>query len=204
MLRLLPQNRKFLTPFGDLAALVVEAAKAIEDLLTSYDRVPERVRAIKALEHRGDAITHGVLENLAKTFITPLDREDIHRLATDLDDILDMIDNAAHHIVDYGIGEGLYGARELAVVLVKQANEIQAAMKHLGAHAAVLPHCVEINRLENEADSICREATVRLFRDEKDPILIIKWKEILENLERATDECEDVANDLENIYLKYS
>jgi hypothetical protein len=204
MIRLVPRNRRFLAPFSDLAGLVVEASKAIEDLMTTFDRIPERTRAIKDIEHRGDSITHGILESLAKTFITPLDREDIHRLATDLDDIIDVIDNAAHHVIDYGIGEGLYGARELAGVLVKQAYEIQSAMKHLGADDAVLPHCVEINRLENEADAICREATVRLFRDQRDPILIIKWKEILENLERATDECEDVANDFENVYLKYS
>jgi len=204
MLRLIPRNEKFLAPFTDMASLVCEAAAAMRDLLRSWDNLPERTRAIKDLEHRGDKITHDILQALARTFITPLDREDIHRLATDLDDILDMIDNAAHHVMDYGVGEGLFGAAELAEVLEKQAHQIRDAMNHLGANAAVLPHCVEINRLENEGDTIHRLATMRLFRDQTDPILVIKWKEILENLERATDECEDVANDLENVYLKYA
>jgi len=203
MLRLIPRNERFLVPFTDMAGLARQGAAALKDLVRTFDRVPERVRAIKDLEHRGDKITHDILENLAKTFITPLDREDIHRLASDLDDILDMIDNAAHHVLDYGVGEGLYGAVELAGILEKQAAEIEDAMAHLGGNAAVLPHCVEIKRLETEGDAVCREAILRLFRDQKDPILIIKWKEIFENLERATDECEDVANDLENIFVKY-
>jgi uncharacterized protein len=201
---LLPRNDKFLAPFSEMGGLIVEAAGAVRELFENYDQLPARIKAIKEIEHRGDTITHNVLENLAKTFITPLDREDIHRLATDLDDVLDMIDHAAHHVLDYGIDKGLYGATELADVLVKQAREIAAALKHLGPNPAVLPHVVEINRLENEADSICRSAIQRLFKEQKDPILLIKWKEVLENLERATDECEDVANSLENIYLKYA
>ena len=204
MLRLIPRNEKSLAAFTEMAGLLCEAASKLRELLQHYDRIPDRVREIKDLEHRGDKITHGVLEWLAKTFITPLDREDMHRMASDLDDVLDMIDNVAHHTMDYGIGQGLYGAEELATVLEKQTQAIQSAMQHLGAHAAVLPHCVEIKRLENEGDSICRQAISRLFREQKDAILVIKWKEILENLERATDECEDVANDLENVYLKYA
>ncbi|MCI0589946.1 MAG: DUF47 family protein [Planctomycetes bacterium] len=201
---LIPRNEKSLAPFTEMAGLLCQAAAKLRELLQRYDRIPERVREIKDYEHRGDKITHGVLENLAKSFITPFDREDMHRLATDLDDVLDMIDNTSHHLMDYGIGQGLYGAEELALVLERQTAEIQAAMQHLGANAAVLPHCVEINRLENEGDALCREAISRLFREQKDAILVIKWKEILENLERATDECEDVANDLESIYLKYA
>ncbi|MFO0982307.1 MAG: DUF47 family protein [Planctomycetota bacterium] len=202
---LVPRNERFLAPFTDMADLVKDAALQLRDLLRTYDRLPERVRAIKELEHHGDSITHKILEGLAKTFITPLDREDIHRLITGLDDVLDAIDHAAHHVLDYDIVEGLYGAVELADVLVKQAEEMVRAMQHLGANDKVLPHCVEINRLENEADGVCRAAIQRLFREQKDdPILLIKWKEVLENLERATDECEDVANSLEEIYLKYS
>ncbi|HET6202553.1 MAG TPA: DUF47 family protein [Planctomycetota bacterium] len=203
MVPLIPRNEKFLAPFTDMAALSCEAAAALKDLLRKFDRLPERVRAIKDLEHRGDKITHGVLEALAKTFLTPLDREDIHSLATDLDDVLDMIDNAAHHVMDYGVGEGLWGAVELAEILEKQTAEIAKAMPHLGGNKEVLPHCVEIKRLETAGDAVAREAMLRLFRDQKDPILVIKWKEILENLERATDECEDVANDLEGIFVKY-
>src|SRR5262249_18941603 len=151
MLKLIPRNEKFLAPFADMAGLACEAAAELKELFPRDDHVADRVQRIKDFAHRGGKITPDTLQPPPTTILTPLDPEDIHTLATDLDDILDMMDNAAHHVIDYGVGEGVFGASELAEVLEKQVHQIRDAMRHLGANEAVLPYSVEINRLENEA-----------------------------------------------------
>ena len=154
-----------------------------------------------------DEITHAVVEALHTTFITPIDRNDIHRLITKMDDIMDMVEAAADRLALYDLPKMTPEAGDLARCLVSSAEHVLSAVsgiRDLGKPNGILQHCIEINRLENVADSILRGALVRLFREEKDPIAIIKWKEIYETLESATDRCEDVANIIEGVVLENS
>jgi predicted phosphate transport protein (TIGR00153 family) len=154
------------------------------------------------LEHQADAIAHKLIKTLNQTFITPFDREDIHELSTKIDDVLDLIDAAASRMIIYGVESVRPGVDELALNLQRATKEIVAAVQMLGKADHILDRCIEINRLENEGDRISRRLTVQLFEQEKDPVQIIKWKEIIEVIETATDKCEDVANVIETITLK--
>ena len=200
--RLLPRERSFFSLFTEVTANLQEGAKALSALFRDYRDVPARTQAIKALEHKGDNLTHEIIARLNRTFITPIDREDIHALTTKLDDVLDLVDAVASRLVIYGVEELRPGAAELADVLVRATAELHVAVSKLEKQDGILKHCVEIKRLENEGDTVVRAAIARLFLEEKDPVELIKWKEILEVLEIATDKCEDVANILEAVVLK--
>lgn len=200
--RFLPREQSFFILFNQVAANICEGAQALSGLFQNFDDRFARAGAIKELEHKGDNFTHEIFTQLNQTFVTPFDREDIHALTNKLDDVLDLIDAAAGRIVNYRADTLHTGATELGDILVRATKEIKAAVSRLEKPNGILEHCIEINRLENEGDAIVRQAIGRLFDEEKDPVELIKWKEILEVLEIAIDKCEDVANILESVVLK--
>ena len=205
MVRFIPRETKFFELFADIANNVVDGAQALSDLLHNYDyeTMPTAVAKIAAIEHRGDEMTHRILIKLNQTFITPFDREDIHLLASSLDDVLDFIFAASDRLVTYKIIQPSPSAKVLAGIILKQAIELGKAVALLDKDDPhLLDHCVEVNRLENEADKVSREAIGRLFEGELDPITLIKLKELLEVLEEASDKAEDVADVLETVVLK--
>ncbi len=200
--RLMPRESSFFILFKEVTENLKEAAVALNDLAQNYTDVEVKVKHIKALEHRGDDMTHRLAIKLSQTFITPFDREDIHQLFSKLDDVLDLMDSVTTRLVLYKIEKLRPGFTELADILVRATQQIHEAVSCLETHKGVLDRCIEINRLENEADTVVRSAIAKLFDEEKDPIMVIKWKEILEVLEIANDKCEDVANVLETVVLK--
>ena len=202
MVRLIPRETKFFDLFEDMASNVTEGARVLHRLLQNFDSVEQQVQKIKDIEHRGDDMTHALIIKLNQTFITPFDREDIHRLAYSLDDVLDFVNAAGQRLVLYKIRSDPGSAAILAGLIVRQSEELTKAVSLLEKNKHVLEHCVEINRLEDEADSVCREAIAHLFEHEKDPIALIKSKELYEVLEMATDKAEDAANVLEAVVLK--
>jgi len=203
MVRLIPREQKFFDMFAEMASNLMEGATTLRALFQDYKDVPVSVQKIKDIEHKGDDMTHAVVIKLNQTFITPFDREDIHALASALDDVLDYINSAADRLLMYKITSTPNAALKLADVIVRQSDELSKAVSLLEKNQQkVLEHCVEVNRLENEADAVARDAIGHLFQDEKDPIQLIKIKELLEVLETATDKAEDAANVLETVILK--
>jgi uncharacterized protein len=181
---------------------LIAGASTLVDLFADYQDVERKIEEVRRIEHEGDELTHAILTKLNQTFITPFDREDIHQLASKLDDVLDFIHAACARIVMYRIVTPPPAAGELAKIILKQSRELQKAVSLMQKNGNILAHCVEINRLENEADVVSQQAIAKLFECEKDPINLIKIKELLEFLERATDKAEDVANVLETVVLK--
>jgi uncharacterized protein len=202
MVRLVPRDTKFFDMFAEMAANIAQGARLLKSILEDFQNVEVRVKELKALEHKNDEMTHAVLVKLNQTFITPFDREDIHQLASKMDDVLDYMYAAGERLVMYKIHSAPAAAAELAGVIVRQADQLAKAVSMLEKHDDVLEICVEINRLENEADQIGRAALAALFEREKDPITLIKIKELIEFLETATDKAEDAANVLESVVLK--
>jgi uncharacterized protein len=205
VIRLFPREETFLPQFTRAAEILVEAATALDRLAAEYTDVEVKVARIKHLEHEGDQVAHHTFGLLSRTWITPIDREDIHTLVTSLDDVLDYIDAAAAGLVLYKIPSSTPELKGMTELVVQSSKAIQRAVALLGDlknSPAILEACVEINRLENEADALSRLAIGKLFDTEKDPFTLLKWKEIYEVLETATDRCEDVANVLEQIVLK--
>src|SRR5258708_2722135 len=203
MFRLIPRDKKFFDMFAEMAANLGEGARLLKQILDDFHDLENRVQKLKDIEHRGDEMTHSVLTKLNQTFITPFDREDIYRLASSLDDVLDFTYAAGVRLVVYKIKAAPPAASQLAEIVIKQTDQIMKAVTQLEKkHDHVLEYCVEINRLENEADQVSRAAIGELFDKEKDPISLIKLKELYEALEIATDKAEDVANVLEGVVLK--
>lgn len=202
---IMPKEPKFFDLFEKSVANVAKAAKELADFLEDYTNVPLKVARMTELEHAGDAITHQIMEQLHRTFVTPLDREDIALLTERLDDVMDFIEDATNAMLLYRIEQPTTRAREMAAILVALTSELVLAVPHLRNRSkmkGILEHCVEINRLENEADAIVRHALAELFDDT--PIAdVIKWREIYEHLETAVDKGEDVANVLEGVVLKH-
>jgi uncharacterized protein len=203
MVRFVPRETKFFDMFAEMATNLTEGATVLRGLLQDYKHVPETVQKIKDIEHKGDDLTHAVVVKLNQTFITPFDREDIHALASALDDVLDFVNSAADRLLMYKVTTAPQATAKLADVIVRQSQELSKAVQLLEKnHQKVLDHCVEVNRLENEADAIARDAIGKLFQEEQDPIQLIKIKELIEVLETATDKAEDAANVLETVILK--
>ena len=201
-MRLIPRDTKFFDLFAELSTNLTDGAKLLRTILADPRDLAMRVSQVQAIEHRGDKATHAIITKLNQTFITPFDREDIHRLASSLDDVLDFMNSAAVRLVMYNISAPPPPAAELAGIIVQQSEELAKAVSNLEKNQHVLEHCVEVNRLENEADLVSRKAIARLFEQEKDPISLIKMKELYEVLETATDKAEDAANVLEAVVLK--
>lgn len=202
MVRLIPRETKFFRMFAEVSQNLTEAARLLYELLSNQQGGAERIRQLQELEHRGDDMTHNIIRMLNQTFITPFDREDIHRLTSSLDDVLDFVNAAAVRMTLYRITSPPPAAVELAKLIIRQAEELSVGVSLLETNQKVLDHCVEVNRLENEADRVSRRAIAELFEHEKDPIQLIKIKELYEVLETATDKAEDAANVLEAVALK--
>ena len=202
MVRLVPKETKFFGMFAEMSGNVTDGARLLLEILKDFQNLETRLQKLQEIEHRGDDMTHAIITKLNQTFITPFDREDIHHLATTLDDVLDYVHAAGERLTTYKITQRSPQATRLAELIVRQTEQITKAISLLDKHDTVLDYCVEINRLENEADSIAREAIGKLFEEEKDPIALIKMKELYEVLEMATDKAEDVANVIETVVLK--
>ena len=187
---------------------MVRSAQVLRELVSAWENVGEKVADIAKLEHEGDALTHQIIALLNRTFITPFDREDIALLAHSMDDVTDIINAIADALLLYKVESPSHKAKELADALVQITTEVEHTMSRLRNHRTqvkeILSSCVEINRLENVADEIYRDALIELFADTTDIARIIKWREIYEHLEKATDRCEDVANVIEGIALKHA
>ena len=201
--RLIPREESFYADFVAMADQIRGGARLLVDMLSSEPPLADKAHEIKEVEHKCDFLTHGIIQKLNKTFVTPIDREDIHSLARTLDDVMDAIDNAAALIPLYHIDRVRSGARELARIISDSTDQVRHAVDALEKRTGVLERTVEINRLENEADRVHQKAVGQLFDEERDPMVVMKWKEILDLLENATDRCEDVANLLENVVVKH-
>jgi uncharacterized protein len=203
--KLMPRETSFFEFFERHAATTVRGCRELLDLTNAGRDFEARARSIKDIEHEADSITHDCVEALHRTFITPIDRDQIHLLISKMDDIMDYVETVSDQCVLYNVDHMTTTAQELAAVLLESAEHIEGAVKGLRdmKHAETISeHCIEVNRLENRGDELLRKAVARLFDEEKDPVSIIKWKEIYENLEIATDRCEDVANIIEGIVLE--
>jgi len=198
-----PRDEQFFDLFGQMADEIRMAAGLLEQMLAVEPPAVATADAIKDAEHRCDALTHDAIQRLHRTFVTPLDREDLYALATTLDTVMDAIDHAAALVRLYHLDKIPPGSRELAHATSASADRLHEALDALAAKRPVHPHTVEINRLENVADRVYQEAVERLFQTQTDPILIMKWKELYDNLETITDRCEDVANVIEGVVVKY-
>ena len=206
-MRLLPHDASFFAHFEHQGKKTVEGCRAFLEMVEQPGNLETRAERVKQIEHECDEITHAVVEGLHKTFITPIDRNDIYTLITKMDDIMDFVEAAADRLALYEIPTMTKEVGDLARCLVQSAEHVLGAVssiRDLGKPNGILQHCIEINRLENVADSLLRGALARLFREERDPIAVIKWKEIYETLESATDRCEDVANIIEGVVLENS
>ncbi|NOQ43984.1 MAG: DUF47 family protein [Dehalococcoidia bacterium] len=204
----IPKEEKFFDLLEESARNVVKGAKLLSELMNKWEDVESKIRHLKDIEHDGDEITHRIISQLHATFVTPIDREDIAQLAEYLDDVLDFIEEVAAHMLIYKVKRPSERAQELADILVKTASEVSAAIPMLRSRNTLnkLPeHFMEINRLENEADTVQRAAMAELFSDELDLAGVIrwmKWRDIYDHMENATDRCEDIANVLEGVMIK--
>jgi len=201
--RLIPREEKFYDDFKAMADELRKGARLLEAMFAVDPPLADKAHEIKEVEHKCDFLTHEIIQRLNKTFVTPIDREDIHELAKTLDDVMDAIDNAASLVPLYKIDKVRPGARELTRIIIQQCDEIRVAIEALERRKGVLERAIEINRLENEADRIHMNAISQLFDEETNPIIVLKWKELYDLLEEATDACEDVANLLENVVVKH-
>jgi len=198
---------EFFDFFERHAAKTLEAAQLLRRMLEDTKDAEQQAAQIKSIEHEGDQLTHRAIETLHQTFITPIDRGDIHRLISRLDDVLDLVDSTAERIWLYQMETAEPEALSLASVLISAVSEVHRAMtqlRNLKDRNAIIQTCMEINRYENEGDQLIRKAVARLFREERDAIRLLKWKEIYDYLEDAVDRCEDVANVLEGVALEYA
>jgi len=203
----LPRENRFFELFEESAQNMVKASQVLKEMLNTWEFVGERVAEITELEHVGDTITHQIMAQLNRTFVTPFDREDIALLAHTLDDVTDFIHAAADAMLIYKVEGPTRRAKELSEIIIQAASEVERAIPHLRRRVELkqIPrYCVEINRLENMADRVFRAAMAELFDDTVDIAQVIKWREIYEHLEAATDRCEDVADVLEGVALKHA
>ena len=205
----IPRDADFFTLFERTSATIVDGARYLETLVRDPRDLDVRLTRLKELEHEADVTTHETLERLNKTFLTPFDREDIHSLASQLDEILDWLEEAGQRYGIYKVTESRLEAMALASIATRATVELDAAIKSLRQHAksgaAIQHHLVEINRLENEGDTIYRQALSRLFDDNGMPtIQVLKWKEIYDALESSIDACEDVAHVIDSVLVKYA
>jgi predicted phosphate transport protein (TIGR00153 family) len=206
--RFLPKERSFFDFFEQHAALTVQGTQELVEMLRDGERIEARAKRIADIEHETDVITHRCVEALHKTFITPIDRDSIHRLITRMDDIMDYVEAAAERIALYELSTMTDGVKDLADCLHRASMLVEQAclsLRDLKNPQRILRLAADVNKLETEGDAILRRAVARLFKDEKnDPILVIKWKEIYESLEMSIDRCEDVANIIEGVVLEHA
>jgi predicted phosphate transport protein (TIGR00153 family) len=202
-LSFLPRDEQFFDLFKQMADEIRMAATLLEELFAVDPPNDAKVDLIKDAEHRCDALTHDTIQRLHRTFVTPFDREDLYALATSLDDVMDAIDAAAGLVRLYRLESVRVGARELARIVTASADQVRLAVGAMQEHKGLMPHAIEVNRLENEADRVHHQAVSKLFEEERDPLKIMKWKETFDFLEDASDRCEDVANVIEGVMVKH-
>lgn len=203
---LIPKDEKFYDLFEELADKIEEGGKMFTDILDHYEHSEAKIAKLKEIEHEADIITHRTYEKMHRTFLTPLDREDIYNLVNKMDSVLDMIEAAAVRMQLYKIKKPADEIKELTRILneaIQKVKKIVHALRDKKKFQEILADCVEINTLENEGDIVLRMTMARLFEREKDPIELIKWKEIFERIEESIDVCEDVSNIIEGIVLKH-
>ena len=206
-MRLIPKEEKFFDLFDELVNKIEEGGELFLDMVEHYEYSQPKIVKLKELEHEADVITHNTYEKMHKTFLTPIDREDIYALVNKMDSILDMIEASAARMFLYKVKVPAKEIIEQAKILntsIKKVKQIVHSMRNMKNAKMIIDACVEINTLENEGDIIMRMTMTRLFEQEKDPIELIKWKEIFERIEEAIDVCEDVANIVEGIVLKHA
>jgi hypothetical protein len=206
--KLIPQDKRFFELFEALGHVVRQGAQLFRELLEHPEELQHYAKRVKDIEHEADSLTHRMAEMLNTTFVTPLDREDIHALVSRLDDVIDFLDAVTQRMWLYQAGEPTQHLKDMATVLEKQAMEIERALAALPrlrkGPKEIIERCVEINRLENEGDALLRLAMATLFKTPGvDPLHVVKWKEIYEKMEVAIDRAEDVGNVLEGIVLKH-
>lgn len=203
-MRIFPKEIDFFEIFDKAAVNLTKATSVLVSLMENFDNIEAKAKEIYDAEQDGDMLTHDIMRKLNSSFVTPIDREDIHALASRMDDILDLVWGAVDRLVVFKITSPTKEAMEISVDLHRTTEVLQKTIRELRNknYSHVQEHCIEINRLENRIDRTFRDALGALFDDFKDPLLIIKWKEIYEHLENASDRCEDVANVLEGIVLK--
>jgi uncharacterized protein len=202
--RLIPREEAFFESFVQMAVEIRQAATLFEEMVAPDEPIWDRVSRINDVEHRCDDLTREVLLRLHRTFVTPIDREDIHALALALDDVADAIDDCAKLMQLYRLDRIRPGVRELARILADQTKQVAKAMEALRDKKVVAGSTEEIDRLEHEGDVVYQQSIVVLFDHEKDPIQVIKWKELYGYLEAATDRCEDIGNVLDGIAVKHA
>jgi len=205
-MRLIPKDEKFYDMFEELANKIEEGGNMFTDILNNYEQSEAKIAKLKEIEHEADIITHRTYEKMHRTFLTPLDREDIYNLVNKMDSVLDMIEAAAVRMQLYKIKKPADEIKELARILnlaIGKIKKIVHALRDKKKSQEILEDCVEINTLENEGDIVLRMTMARLFEREKDPFELIKWKEIFERIEESIDVCEDVSNIIEGIVLKH-
>ena len=203
-----PRENRFFFLLQQSAMNIQEVARRLQDLMENFENVPAKIQEIKDLEEFGDQIIHDITHSLHRTFVTPIDREDILTLAARLDDVVDAMDEAAHYTLEYKIEKPTDYARQLSAIIVKCADELESAVSLLSTKGSklrdILPNAVEINRLENEADQVASRGRGELFSGSYDVAHILKWRDIYDDLEQATDRAEDAADVLEGIVIKHS
>ena len=205
MFTLIPKETQFFGLFEKLSKLLLEAGRVLHEVTSSDFRdLQEKAQRLERLEHDADQVTHEIMAKLNRTFITPIDREDIHQLATAMDDVMDFIEGVTEHLILYKVKQPTSQFKALAEAVYHQVQEIDKMIPRLKnlRHSDILQHCIEINRLENQGDRILREAVANLFDRGGDPLEVMKWRELYAMLETATDKCEDVAVAIEGIFLK--
>lgn len=203
---LIPKNVKFFEMFGQSAKILEAAANVLSEMMAGgVESIKSGAARLERLEHDADVLTHEILIALDKSFITPIDREDIHQLTVALDDCMDYMEAVTERMILYGLTEITPPMKGLVDVLVKQVAELNKVMPVISLlkYEKIIPHCIEINRLENLGDRIAREAVAELFKGDKNPLDVMKWRDIYDNLETATDMCEHVAGIIEGIVLKH-
>ncbi len=204
MLNFFPRDEKYFDQFNELARRIHESARILARFFNNESPVATVADQIKRLEHECDEISHEILRGIDRSFITPIDREDIHRLAVRLDDVIDLIDGTVRRMLLFGITEPTPIARRLSEVIVAATEELVEAVAALRKQKGVIEHCIHIKKLENEGDVAYQEAVASLFRGKVDPIEVIKWKDVYDNMEECIDRCEAVAHVLESVVLKHS
>jgi len=202
---LLPKEEQYFTFFSQMTSFIYDAAHALVEMLNEKGGdYAEHLKRIKSIEHQCDDLTHSISTRLNKSFITPFDREDIYLLSGALDDIVDLIDDAARAMVMYDVHESTAHARNFAGVIERMAVQLHEVVSMLAKPNGISPRLVELHRLENEGDEIYHRAIAELFRNETDPLDVIKWKDIYEKLEATVDRCENVANIIESVIIKHT
>lgn len=205
MVRLLPREDRYFSFFEQMSSHIYDAATLLAEMLGAPKKgFDSYVQDLKKIEHSCDELTHTVATTLNKSFITPFDREDIYMLSSALDDVVDLIDEAGRAMVMYDVREPTSHARRFAEVLQRMSVQLHETVKRLARPDGINERLVELHRLENEGDDIYHTAIAELFRNERDPLTVLKWKEIYEKLESAIDRCENVANIIESVIIKHT